>query len=36
MFGQSLEVMVLGMCGIFIVMSIIALVISLLNRIFKD
>lgn len=32
---QSLGIMLMGMCGIFIVMGIISLAISLLNRIFK-
>ena len=32
---QSLSVMLMGMCGIFIVMSLISLSITLLNRIFK-
>ena len=32
---QSLNVMLLGMCGIFIVMSVLSLVIALLNRMFK-
>lgn len=31
---QSLGVMLMGMCGIFIVMGIISIVISLLNRLF--
>lgn len=33
--NQSLQAMVLGMCGIFIVMSIICLTISALNRLFR-
>ena len=32
---QSLNVMLLGMCGIFIVMSVLSLAIALLNRMFK-
>ena len=32
---QSLNVMLLGMCGIFIVMSVPSLAIALLNRMFK-
>ncbi len=32
---QSLNVMLLGMCGIFIVMSVLSLAIARLNRIFK-
>lgn len=32
---QSLGVMLMGMCGIFIVMGIISLVVSALNRFFK-
>lgn len=32
---QSLNVMLLGMCGIFIVMSVLSLAITLLNRMFK-
>ena len=32
---QSLNVMLLGMCGIFIVMSVLRLAIALLNRMFK-
>ena len=32
---QSLSVMLMGMCGIFIVMGIISLVVSGLNRMFK-
>ena len=32
---QSLGVMLMGMCGIFIVMGIISLVINALNRLFK-
>lgn len=31
---QSLGVMLMGMCGIFIVMGIISIAISLLNRLF--
>lgn len=34
-FMQSLEVMLFGMCGIFIVMGIISLFIAFLNKIFK-
>lgn len=33
---QSLNVMLLGMCGIFIVMSVLSLAIALLNRMFKS
>ena len=33
---QSLNVMLLGMCGIFIVMSVLSLAIALLNRMFKN
>lgn len=32
---QSLGVMLMGMCGIFIVMGVISLAISLLNKVFK-
>ncbi|MEG2930842.1 MAG: OadG family protein [Ruthenibacterium sp.] len=32
---QSLGIMLMGMCGIFIVMGIISLAISLLNKVFK-
>jgi len=32
---QSLSVMLMGMCGIFIVMGVISVAISLLNRFFK-
>ncbi len=32
---QSLGVMLMGMCGIFIVMGIISVAVSLLNRLFK-
>ena len=32
---QSLNVMLLGMCSIFIVMSVLSLAIALLNRMFK-
>lgn len=32
---QSLSVMVMGMCGIFIVMGLISVCISALNRLFK-
>lgn len=32
---QSLGVMLMGMCGIFIVMGAISVAISLLNRLFK-
>ena len=32
---QSLNVMLLGMCGIFIVMSVLSLEFALLNRMFK-
>jgi len=32
---QSLWVMLMGMCGIFIVMGIISLAISILNRVFR-
>lgn len=35
MIVQSLGVMLMGMCGIFIVMGIISLAISLLNKAFK-
>ncbi len=35
MAGQSLVVMLMGMCGIFIVMGIISVAISFLNRLFK-
>ncbi|MEF9865717.1 MAG: OadG-related small transporter subunit [Oscillospiraceae bacterium] len=31
----SLSVMLMGMCGIFIVMGLISLAISILNKIFK-
>lgn len=34
--GQSLQAMVLGMCGIFIVMGAICLAISGLNSMFKN
>lgn len=33
--SQSLNTMLFGMCGIFIVMGIISLSIALLNRVFK-
>lgn len=32
---QSLGVMLMGMCGIFIVMGILSVAVSLLNRLFK-
>ena len=32
---QSLRVMLMGMCGIFIVMGILSVAVSLLNRLFK-
>lgn len=32
---QSLQVMLFGMCGIFLVMGIISICIAALNRIFK-
>ena len=32
---QSLRVLLMGMCGIFIVMGIISVAVSLLNRLFK-
>ena len=32
---QSVSVMLMGMCGIFIVMGIISVAVSLLNRFFK-
>ncbi len=32
---QSLGVMLMGMCGIFIVMGVISLAVSTLNRLFK-
>ncbi|MEG0769740.1 MAG: OadG family protein [Ruthenibacterium sp.] len=32
---QSLGIMLMGMCGIFIVMGVISLAISLLNKVFK-
>lgn len=32
---QSLNAMLFGMCGIFLVMAVISLSIALLNRIFK-
>lgn len=32
---KSLEVMLFGMCGIFLVMATISLVIAVLNRIFR-
>ena len=32
---QSLRVMLMGMCGIFIVIGIISVAVSLLNRLFK-
>lgn len=32
---QSLEVMLFGMCGIFLVMGVISLSIMLLNRLFR-
>lgn len=32
---KSLEVMLFGMCGIFLVMAAISLTIALLNRIFR-
>ncbi|MEF9970086.1 MAG: OadG-related small transporter subunit [Ruthenibacterium sp.] len=32
---QSLSVMLMGMCGIFIVMGLISVSIALLNRFFK-
>ncbi len=32
---QSLSVMLMGMCGVFIVMAAISLAISALNRFFK-
>lgn len=32
---QSLRVMLMGMCGIFIVMGVISVAVSLLNRLFK-
>ena len=32
---QSLRVKIMGMCGIFIVMGIISVAVSLLNRFFK-
>lgn len=32
---QSLGVMLMGMCGIFIVMGVISIAVSLLNRLFK-
>lgn len=32
---QALNVLILGMCGIFIVMGAISVAISLLNRLFK-
>ena len=34
--SQSLQVMLLGMCGIFAVMVIISLSITLLNRLFRN
>ena len=35
MLWQALNVRILGMCGIFIVMGIISVAVSLLNRLFK-
>ncbi len=35
MVWQSLSVMLMGMCGIFIVMGIISVAISVLNRLFR-
>lgn len=32
---QSIRVMLMGMCGIFIVMGVISVTVSLLNRLFK-
>lgn len=32
---QSLGVMLMGMCGIFIVMGVISVAVSMLNRFFK-
>ncbi len=32
---QSLQIMLMGMCGIFIVMGIISLALALLNRFFN-
>ncbi len=33
---QSLGVLVMGMCGIFLVMAVISVAISVLNRFFKS
>ena len=33
---QSLGVLVMGMCGIFLVMDVISVAISVLNRFFKS
>lgn len=35
MLWQALNVLILGMCGIFIVMGIISVAVSVLNRLFK-
>lgn len=35
MIMQALNVMLMGMCGIFLVMGMISLAISLLNKFFK-
>ncbi len=33
---QSLNVMLLGMCGIFIVMGVLSFALAMLNRVFKQ